>query len=125
MAKAGLGQNDYQQLVRFARGNNSRTGAMRQGTVGIYYASESEMANLQFFNLSQADPATFVVGGWNAYYQDASAASARLNKTVTQAVIFFQQNGDNGFSPVNVIEMVRPENVPTNKVHNTFTNKLQ
>ena len=78
-----------------------------------------------FFNLSQADPAIIIVGGWNAYYQDASAASARLNKTVTHAVIFFQQNGDKGFSPVNVIEMVKPENVPTNKVHNTFTNKLQ
>ncbi|RFM33184.1 hypothetical protein DXN04_19325 [Chitinophaga silvisoli] len=125
MAKAGLGQSDYQQVVRFAIGNNSRTGSMRPGTVGIYYASESEMANLQFFNLSKADPATFVVDGWNAYYQDASAASAKLNKTVTHAVIFFQQNGEKGFSPVNVIEMVKPENVPANKVHNTFTNKLQ
>ncbi|WPQ60142.1 RHS repeat-associated core domain-containing protein [Chitinophaga sancti] len=125
MVEAGLGQKDYQQVVRFARGNNSRTGSMRPGTVGIYYASESEMANFQFFNLSQAGPETFVVGGWNAYYQDASQASAKLNKTVTHAVIFFQQNGSKGFTPVNVIEMVKPEEMPTNKVHNTFTNKLQ
>ncbi|WP_143709202.1 hypothetical protein [[Flexibacter] sp. ATCC 35208] len=108
MAKAGLGQNDYQQVVRFARANNSRTGSMRPGTVGIYYASENEMANFQFFNLSQAGPGTFVVGGWNTYFQDAAQASARLNKTVTHAVIFFQQNGAKGFTPVNVIEMVKP-----------------
>ncbi|OMP74682.1 hypothetical protein [[Flexibacter] sp. ATCC 35208] len=60
MAETGLGQKDYQQVVRFARSNNSRTGSMRPGTVGIYYASENEMANFQFFNLSQAGPETFV-----------------------------------------------------------------
>jgi len=44
---------------------------------------------------------------------------------VTHAVIFFQQNGSKGFMPVNVIEMVKPEEAPANKAHNTFTNKLQ
>ncbi len=48
IAEYGLKQNDYAKVARFAAGNNSRTGSMRPGTVGIYYATQDEMANFQF-----------------------------------------------------------------------------
>jgi RHS repeat-associated protein len=109
ISEYGLGQNDYNKVSQFAAANNSRTGQMRQGTVGIYYASEQEVANFQFFNLSKAPPGTFIVGTWGAYYPNVTAASQALNKKVTYAIIFFQQNGSSqGFLPVNAIQLAKP-----------------
>jgi len=120
MTKFGLSQNDYASIVRFAESNNYRTGIMRPGTVGIYYASESEMASLQFLDLSKARPGSFVTGSWGAFYRDGAAASSALHKTVNYAIVFFQANGSKEFTPVGAYELIRPISTPP---PSTFENK--
>ena len=118
LAEYGLSQKDYSGIVTFAMGNNSRTGQMRPGTVGIYYGSEEDAANMQFLNLSQAQVGSFISGN---FYPDANAASQALHKRVTFAIVFFQSKDNKGFYPVNVIQLAEPS--AATPPPSTFQNK--
>jgi len=120
LSENGLTGTNYSKVSQFAAANNSRTGPMRPGTLGIYYASMDDVASFQFLDSSKVKPGTFIVGGWGSYYPNAEAASSALNKKVTFAVIFYKANGG-GFVPINAIQI--GSGGTSSKPSSTLTNK--